>query len=162
MIVLTNIKLGPTSLPYLRNPSAYEIIEPKLVGNRRKIVFGELSGKNGSAYLLSILGLGASKENAESLAKGLKELRMGDILELYLDEKLERKILNEGYVKTNKDKKWQKLVVSNVTQTSQYLMTLCKEKLLPVQTVEKVLKLVKSGENFSIKPAQVVGEDWGQ
>ena len=97
-------KAGTHLAAILRNPSAYEIIEPKLVGNRRKIVFGELSGKNGSAYLLSILGLGASKENAESLAKGLKELRMGDILELYLDEKLESKILNEGYVKTNKDK----------------------------------------------------------
>ena len=97
-------KAGTHLAAILRNPSAYEIIEPKLVGNRRKIVFGELSGKNGSAYLLSILGLGASKENAESLAKGLKELRMGDILELYLDEKLERKILNEGYMKTNKDK----------------------------------------------------------
>jgi isopropylmalate/homocitrate/citramalate synthase len=97
-------KAGTHLAAILRNPSAYEIIEPKLVGNRRKIVFGELSGKNGSAYLLSILGLGASKENAESLARGLKELRMGDILELYLDEKLERKILNEGYMKTNKDK----------------------------------------------------------
>ena len=97
-------KAGTHLAAILRNPSAYEIIEPKLVGNRRKIVFGELSGKNGSAYLLSILGLAASKENAEFLAKGLKELRMGDILELYLDEKLERKILNEGYVKTNKDK----------------------------------------------------------
>src|SRR5918993_1044496 len=96
-------KAGTHLAAILRNPSAYEIIEPKQVGNRRKIVFGELSGKNGSAYLLSILGLGASKENAESLAKGLKELRMGDILELFLDEKLERKILNEGYVKTNKD-----------------------------------------------------------
>jgi len=97
-------KAGTHLAAILRNPSAYEIIEPKLVGNRRKIVFGELSGKNGSAYLLSILGLGASKENAESLARGLKELRMGDILELYLDEKLESKILNEGYMKTNKDK----------------------------------------------------------
>ncbi len=96
-------KAGTHLAAILRNPSAYEIIEPKQVGNRRKIVFGELSGKNGSAYLLSILGLGSSKENAESLAKGLKELRMGDILELYLDEKLERKILNEGYMKTNKD-----------------------------------------------------------
>ena len=96
-------KAGTHLAAILRNPSAYEIIEPKQVGNRRKIVFGELSGKNGSAYLLSILGLGTSKENAESLAKGLKELRMGDILELYLDEKLERKILNEGYMKTNKD-----------------------------------------------------------
>ena len=80
------------------------MIEPKLVGNRRKIIFGELSGKNGSAYLLSILGLDTSKGNSETLARGLKELRMGDILELYLDEKLERKILNEGYVKTNEDK----------------------------------------------------------
>ena len=96
-------KAGTHLAAILRNPSAYEIIEPRLVGNRRKIVFGELSGKNGSAYLLSILGLNTSKENSESLAKGLKELRMGDILELYLDEKLERKILNEGYVKTNKD-----------------------------------------------------------
>jgi isopropylmalate/homocitrate/citramalate synthase len=96
-------KAGTHLAAILRNPSAYEIIEPKQVGNRRQIVFGELSGKNGSAYLLSILGLDASKENSESLAKGLKELRMGDILELYLDEKLERKILNEGYMKTNKD-----------------------------------------------------------
>jgi isopropylmalate/homocitrate/citramalate synthase len=96
-------KAGTHLAAILRNPSAYEIIEPRQVGNRRKIVFGELSGKNGSAYLLSILGLDTSKENSESLAKGLKELRMGDILELYLDEKLERKILNEGYVKTNKD-----------------------------------------------------------
>jgi 2-isopropylmalate synthase len=31
---------------------------------------------------------------AERLARGLKDLRMGDILELYLDDKLERKILN--------------------------------------------------------------------
>ena len=96
-------KAGTHLAAILRNPSAYEIIEPKLVGNRRKIVFGELSGKNGSAYLLSLLGLDSNKENAESLAKGLKELRMGDILEIFLDEKLERKILNEDYVKNNKD-----------------------------------------------------------
>lgn len=96
-------KAGTHLAAILRNPSAYEIIEPKQVGNRRKIVFGELSGKNGSAYLLSLLGLDSTKENAESLAKGLKELRMGDILELFLDEKLERKILNEDYVKNNKE-----------------------------------------------------------
>lgn len=96
-------KAGTHLAAILKNPSAYEIIEPKQVGNRRKIVFGELSGKNGSAYLLSLLGLDSSKGNAESLAKGLKELRMGDILELFLDEKLERKILNEDYVKNNKD-----------------------------------------------------------
>jgi 2-isopropylmalate synthase len=33
------------------------------------------------------------------MAKGLKELRMGDILELYLDDRLERKILNDATTK---------------------------------------------------------------
>ena len=80
----------------LRNPSAYEILEPKIVGNRRKIVFGELAGKNGGRYLLSMLGLETSSQEAETLAHGLKQLRMGDILELYLDERLERKILNDA------------------------------------------------------------------
>ena len=72
-----------------------------MVGNRRKIVFGELAGKNGAAYLLSMLGLKTGKEEAETLASGLKELRMGDILELYLDERLERKILNDAAVKVS-------------------------------------------------------------
>ena len=39
------------------------------------------------------------KHEAETLARGLKELRMGDILELYLDDRLERKILNDAAVK---------------------------------------------------------------
>ncbi|MGA7976762.1 MAG: 2-isopropylmalate synthase, partial [Nitrososphaeraceae archaeon] len=86
-------KAGTHLAAILRNPSAYEILEPKIVGNRRKIVFGELAGKNGAAYLLSLLGLETSKAEAEKMAKGLKELRMGDILELYLDERLESKIL---------------------------------------------------------------------
>jgi hypothetical protein len=66
-------------------------------------VFGELAGKNGAAYLLSLLGLGTSIREAENLAKGLKELRMGDVLELYLDEKLERKILNEETFNVKKE-----------------------------------------------------------
>jgi 2-isopropylmalate synthase len=73
------------------------------VGNRRKIVFGELAGKNGAAYLLSLLGLDTSIGEAENLAKGLKELRMGDVLELFLDEKLERKILNEETFNVKKE-----------------------------------------------------------
>lgn len=89
-------KAGTHLAAILRNPSAYEILEPKIVGNRRKIVFGELAGKNGAAYLLSLLGLETSKAEAEKMAKGLKELRMGDILELYLDERLESKILNDA------------------------------------------------------------------
>ena len=91
-------KAGTHLAAILRNPAAYEILEPKIVGNRRKIVFGELAGKNGAAYLLSLLGLETSKAEAEKMAKGLKELRMGDILELYLDERLESKILNDAQV----------------------------------------------------------------
>lgn len=92
-------KAGTHLAAILQNPSAYEILEPRLVGNRRKIVFGELAGKNGAAYLLSLLGLESSKVEAQKMAKGLKELRMGDILELYLDERLERKILNDALSK---------------------------------------------------------------
>jgi isopropylmalate/homocitrate/citramalate synthase len=92
-------KAGTHLAAILQNPSAYEILEPRLVGNRRKIVFGELAGKNGAAYLLSLLGLESTKVEAEKMAKGLKELRMGDILELYLDERLERKILNDAVSK---------------------------------------------------------------
>ena len=84
-------KAGTHLAAILRNPAAYEILEPQTVGNRRKIVFGELAGKNGAEYLLSLLGLETSKQEAKKLAKGLKELRMGDILELYLDEHLGEK-----------------------------------------------------------------------
>ena len=94
-------KAGTHLAAILRNPSAYEILEPKTVGNRRKIVFGELAGKNGAAYLLSMLGLETSGHEAETLARGLKQLRMGDILELYLDEKLEKKILDDAAPKIN-------------------------------------------------------------
>ncbi len=97
-------KAGTHLAAILRNPAAYEILEPKIVGNRRKIVFGELAGKNGAAYLLSLLGLETSKDDAEALAKGLKELRMGDILELYLDDRLERKILNDAAVNVSPSK----------------------------------------------------------
>ena len=97
-------KAGTHLAAILRNPAAYEIIEPKIVGNRRKIVFGELAGKNGAAYLLSLLGLETTRHEAEILAKGLKELRMGDILELYLDDRLERKILNDAAVKVSQPK----------------------------------------------------------
>src|ERR687897_1634038 len=96
-------KAGTHLAAILRNPSAYEIIEPRIVGNRRKIVFGELAGKNGAAYLLSLLGLETSIREAENLARGLKELRMGDLLELYLDDRLERKILNEETFKVKKE-----------------------------------------------------------
>src|SRR5919206_1177537 len=96
-------KAGTHLAAILRNPSAYEILEPRLVGNRRKIVFGELAGKNGANYLLSLLGLHTGQNEAELLARGLKELRMGDILELYLDDRLERKILNDDSTRKVKE-----------------------------------------------------------
>src|SRR5919198_5021194 len=92
-------KAGTHLAAILKNPAAYEILEPKIVGNRRKIVFGELAGKNGAIYLLSLLGLETSQHEGEALARGLKELRMGDILELYLDDRLEGKILNDAVPK---------------------------------------------------------------
>jgi hypothetical protein len=66
-------------------------------------VFGELAGKNGANYLLSLLGLQTGQNEAEVLARGLKELRMGDIFELYLDDRLERKILNDESTKKVKE-----------------------------------------------------------
>lgn len=98
-------KAGTHLAAILRNPSAYEILDPKLVGNRRKIVFGELAGKNGAGYLLSLLGLNTGREEAETLARGLKELRMGDVLELYLDDRLERKILNDAVAKVKTEER---------------------------------------------------------
>ena len=92
-------KAGTHLAAILRNPSAYEILDPKVVGNRRRIVFGELAGKHGAEFLLSILGLEADRHEAETLARGLKELRMGDILELSLDDRLEGKILNDTTAK---------------------------------------------------------------
>ncbi len=92
-------KAGTHLAAILRNPAAYEPIEPKVVGNRRRIVFGELAGKNGAAYLMSLLGLDQNDEHAKAVAAGLKNLRMGDLLEIPLDDRLERKIINDTQVK---------------------------------------------------------------
>ncbi len=85
-------KAGTHLAAVLRDPRAYEIIDPRLVGNRRRIVFGELAGKNGAAFLLGILGLDTDPSKAERLARGLKELRLGDVLEMYLDDTIEERI----------------------------------------------------------------------
>jgi 2-isopropylmalate synthase len=77
-------KAGTHLAAILRNPAAYEIIEPKIVGNRRKIVFGELAGKNGAAYLLSLLGLETGKHEAETLATYLNCILTTGSRERYL------------------------------------------------------------------------------
>ena len=88
-------KAGTHLAAILRNPAAYEPIPPRTVGQTRKAVFGELAGKTGAEYLMSILGLEKNVENAKNVANGLKNLRMGDLIELPLENNVERKIINE-------------------------------------------------------------------
>ena len=97
-------KAGTHLAAILRNPAAYEPIEPKVVGNRRRIVFGELAGKNGAAYLMSILGLEQNEDHAKAVAAGLKNLRMGDLLEIPLDDRLEQKIIDSEQTMESKEK----------------------------------------------------------
>ena len=89
-------KAGTHLAAILRNPAAYEPIPPRIVGNRRRIVFGELAGKTGAAYLMSLLGLENDQEGAKAVAVGLKNLRMGDLIEIPLEDRLERKISDKG------------------------------------------------------------------
>ncbi len=95
-------KAGTHLAAILRNPAAYESIPPRTVGQTRKAVFGELAGKTGAEYLMSILGLEKNVENAKNVANGLKNLRMGDLIEVPLENNVERKINEE---KMNKGRK---------------------------------------------------------
>lgn len=85
-------KAGTHLAAILRNPAAYEPIPPRAVGNRRRIVFGELAGRTGAAYLMSILGLEADDEQRSAVAAGLKSLRMGDLIDIPLEDRLEKKM----------------------------------------------------------------------
>ena len=96
-------KAGTHLAAILKNPAAYEPIPPRTVGQTRKAVFGELAGKTGAEYLMSILGLEKNVKNAKSVANGLKNLRMGDLIEVPLENNVERKIINEE--KMNKGRK---------------------------------------------------------
>ncbi len=88
-------KAGTHLAAVLRNPAAYEPIMPRNVGNRRRIVFGELAGKTGAEHLMTILGLAKNTTDAKNIAAGLKNLRMGDLLDIPLEDKIERKIIND-------------------------------------------------------------------
>ena len=89
-------KAGTHVAAVIRNSQAYENIPPNAVGNRRRLVFGELSGKNSMAFLLRMLGMDPSPAQASTLAQGLKNLRCGDLFELDLTEDMEAK-LAEAY-----------------------------------------------------------------
>ena len=88
-------KAGTHLAAVLNNTAAYEPINPRTVGNRRRIVFGELAGKTGAEYLMSLLGLEKNPKSAKNIAMGLKNLRMGDLLEIPLEDGVERKIIND-------------------------------------------------------------------
>ena len=96
-------KAGTHLAAILRNPAAYESIPPRTVGQTRKVVFGELAGKTGAEYLMSILGLEKNVENAKNVANGLKNLRMGDLIEVPLQNNVERKINEEKMSKGRKN-----------------------------------------------------------
>ena len=82
-------KAGTHLAAIIQNPETYELIPPKAVGNSRRVVFGELSGKNGAAFLMKTLGLEPTAETSQKLAHGLKNLRVGDLFELGLTDKME-------------------------------------------------------------------------
>ncbi|HYB03272.1 MAG TPA: 2-isopropylmalate synthase [Nitrososphaerales archaeon] len=82
-------KAGTHLAAIIQNPETYELIPPKAVGNSRRVVFGELSGKNGAAFLMKTLGLEPTLESSQKLARGLKNLRVGDLFELGLTDKME-------------------------------------------------------------------------
>ena len=95
-------KAGTHLAAVLKNPAAYEPIKPRDVGNIRRIVFGELAGKTGAEHLMAVLGLKKDTANAKSIAVGLKNLRMGDLLEIPLEDKIERKIINDEKVRKSR------------------------------------------------------------
>jgi 2-isopropylmalate synthase len=97
-------KAGTHLAAILKNPAAYEPIPPRTVGNRRRIVFGELAGKTGASYLMSILGLEKNEESAKAVASGLKNLRMGDLIEIPLEDRLEKKIINDENAEKSEEK----------------------------------------------------------
>ena len=95
-------KAGTHLAAILQNPAAYEPIPPRVVGNHRTIVFGELAGKTGAGYLMSLLGIKKDGATAKNIAAGLKNLRMGDVLEIPLEDRLERKIIKDEKGKENR------------------------------------------------------------
>ena len=91
-------KAGTHLAAVLKNPAAYEPVPPRAVGNRRRIVFGGLAGRAGAAYLMSLLGLpgGGDGKAAAAVAAGLKELGAGDLIDVPLDDRLERRMTGKA------------------------------------------------------------------
>jgi len=87
-------KAGTHVAAVIRNPAAYELLQPHVVGNRRRIIVGELAGRGEAAFLMKMLGLKPNAEDAARLANGLKSLRTGDLFELELSRDMEEELAN--------------------------------------------------------------------
>lgn len=87
-------KAGTHVAAIIRNPAAYELIPPQTVGNRRRIIIGELAGRTEAAFLMKLLGLTPNAEDAMKLTEGLKSLRTGDLFELELSREMESEMLD--------------------------------------------------------------------
>ncbi len=83
-------KAGTHIAAVLRNPVAYEVVPPTFIGVRRRLVFGELLGKNGAAFFLKLMGMEPDEETSRRFARSMKGLQKGDLFELELDERMER------------------------------------------------------------------------
>lgn len=82
-------KAGTHLAAILRNPKAYEPVPPQAVGNQRRVIFGELAGKAGASYLMAVLGI-TDNSSPEDVAASLKKLGIGDLVDIPLDERLQR------------------------------------------------------------------------
>jgi 2-isopropylmalate synthase len=87
-------KAGTHIAAIIRNPNAYELVPPQTVGNRRRIVIGELAGKNEAAFLMNLLGLKPNPIDALKVVNGLKNLNRGDLFELELSKDMEKDIID--------------------------------------------------------------------
>jgi len=86
-------KAGTHVAAVLNNPKTYELVPPKIVGNKRRLVFGGLLGKNGAEFLLKMLGINVPSESGK-LVSGLKDLGI-DLFELELTEEMEELLKRE-------------------------------------------------------------------
>jgi 2-isopropylmalate synthase len=64
----------------LNNTESYEAFSPESVGNKRRLVLGEYSGKNVVKYLSETLGMEMDDAGVQRAIKRLKE-KKGDLFE---------------------------------------------------------------------------------
>jgi 2-isopropylmalate synthase len=66
-------KSGTHIAAVLANPSTYEPFPPRLVGNRRRIMFGRYSGAAATTFMLNLFGLSVSEKEARKVVQRIKD-----------------------------------------------------------------------------------------